>query len=393
MNSNSSAGAQALGYIYQIPYALYVILESEENTTIRIEGRDDIETLTDDQVRELLELKTHFNSKASLTDRDTDLWRSIRVWSRHLYNGEISLPGLKLKLITTAKISRGSIAQLLSPDNNQRDTEQAYQRLLGIAKNPSKTLEKFCVDFRNLPIIQQKSLVEAIEILGESPDFDELKSKIMNWLKCIAPEHSERLYTAVIGWWGDEVIHHLRGNSVDLIAANTVILKISEIGRDYQPGSLPAYYRDDKMAIPRGIYAYRFVLQLDAIGVGPRRKEKAIRNYFRSQEARARWVHEELLFDRELLTYDKRLKEKWEGVFDILDDTFRLHNNMPIEDADDSDCKSFGQDLYNQLSGMTIRINDKTGYNYITRGSYHRLANETIEEKPRVWWHPRFDEQ
>ncbi len=86
MNSQFSASSQALGYLYQAIYALYLILNKTEDTEIRIEGLDDIDFQQNGAPAELLQLKHHTTHQASLNDSNTDLRKNIRIWNSHLPN-------------------------------------------------------------------------------------------------------------------------------------------------------------------------------------------------------------------------------------------------------------------------------------------------------------------
>jgi hypothetical protein len=81
--TGSSAGPQALGYYFQIRYALSHILDSAGGVlhSIRVEGRDDIESIDGDELRSLLQTKHHLGNTSTMTERTVDLWRSLRAWS------------------------------------------------------------------------------------------------------------------------------------------------------------------------------------------------------------------------------------------------------------------------------------------------------------------------
>jgi hypothetical protein len=80
------ASASALGYIYQVRYALLLALQkvSEVNDPddclISIEKLDDIAFEQGGNPSELLQAKYH-GSPGNLTDRSSDLWKTIRIWS------------------------------------------------------------------------------------------------------------------------------------------------------------------------------------------------------------------------------------------------------------------------------------------------------------------------
>jgi len=79
MSRDFSAGESVLGYLYQSRYALYLLL-TRIDSNITIEKLDDITFEEGFSPIELLQLKHHVNSTASLTNSCPDLWRTARIW-------------------------------------------------------------------------------------------------------------------------------------------------------------------------------------------------------------------------------------------------------------------------------------------------------------------------
>ena len=82
MPSNFSAGPSALGYLYQARYAMFLLLLAEEEAALSIERFDDVAFEQSGTPYELLQLKHHLGTNAALTDASSDLWKTIRIWSR-----------------------------------------------------------------------------------------------------------------------------------------------------------------------------------------------------------------------------------------------------------------------------------------------------------------------
>jgi len=74
------AAGQMIGYLYQVRYAMLLLLESENPTfKISIEKFDDIAFEDGFSPVEMIQNK-HHGSAGSLTDRSVDLWKTIKVW-------------------------------------------------------------------------------------------------------------------------------------------------------------------------------------------------------------------------------------------------------------------------------------------------------------------------
>lgn len=79
--SNRQAVEQMLGYLYQVRYALALLLENDNpDFQISIERFDDVAFSQDGSPKQLIQLKHHIRQQGNLTDTSTDLWRTIKVW-------------------------------------------------------------------------------------------------------------------------------------------------------------------------------------------------------------------------------------------------------------------------------------------------------------------------
>jgi hypothetical protein len=392
-----SAAAQALGYYYQISYALYYILSSDVDIqhAIQLEEFDDIDTLTNEAIKELLELKHHLSDK-TISDRSSELWRTLRIWSEKLDSGIIELPGTKLKLITTARASEDSIAALLRPRNYpggiKRDPVQSCQKLQIIAKDPSPHLEKFTKKFDALSADKQRSLVEAIEVFDCAPNITKIEDRIKLHLQTTVPlESVEDFCDEVMAKWRSLVIAHLKDNDPSTISTSRVKRRIFEMSQRYRPSPLPAYSRDD-LQIDESVDLVSdermFVKQLLRIDIRRPRILMAIRDWKNAYKDRNLWIEKDLYWSEELYSYDDRLEGEWKRIYYRHLDRFKREEGIEVQEAKDRKCIDFGQVLYDEVSDVSVPVNDQTNYDYVTRGSYQELANEL-----RVWWHPKFIEE
>lgn len=394
MSTPHSAAAPALGYFYQVRYALLLILKSEwdnPNLSVEIETLDDVVLKNPDSLRELLQLKHHTSQKASLTNASTDIWKTLYIWCTHLKKGKISLPDTILTLVTTAKASEGSIASLLRPEDKYRNTELACRKLLDVAntsKNKSSEMIRAFETFKNLSEKERHLLVNSIQVLILSPNISDTAIEIKKIIQIMVPQkYLGQLYHALEGWFFDKIVHQLSGNKAKLISKFEVHKTIREMAYQFKQDNLPIYYRNDDPPQSDDIENDNriFVLQLKIIQA-LRRIKSARRDYYRAYMERSRWINDELLFDDDLLNYEKILIEKWEDYFGGILDEFELENELSIYDASEIQLKKMGLLTYKEICKLNMPIGRRETEPYVTRGSYHILSN-----KLRVGWHPLFE--
>ena len=131
MATHEAAG-QMIGYLYQVRYAMLLLLESENPTfKISIEKFDDIAFEDGFSPVEMIQNK-HHGSAGSLTDRSVDLWKTIKVWLDQTKDKPDLLNNCRFLIITTQTASEGSAASMLKKEC--RDENKAIQILKEVAE-------------------------------------------------------------------------------------------------------------------------------------------------------------------------------------------------------------------------------------------------------------------
>jgi hypothetical protein len=386
MTTDFSAGAQALGYLYQARYALWLLLNREEELELSIEALDDVEFDDKGNPRELLQLK-HHNRSISLTDTSSELWKTLRIWSSHFNNGKISPSSTILTLATTSVATANSIAAKLRSDIT-RNPMEACQALTEIARSSSnESLKDAFTEFLKLSEEDRFYLIRSVYILDQSTDIQDTAELIKERIKfSVDRTHRDGLYERLEGWWFNKVVCHLSSKVAVPISGFEVSDQINNIARQFQPDALPIDFLD---AEPERIDAEGdnrlFVRQLKAIAVHNKRIENAIVDYYRAFEQRSRWAREHLLIGEELQQYEKRLVDEWGRL------SLAIADDNNFNTLDEPELQQIGRKIYNwaeQEADYKIRTNVTEPY--ILRGSYHMLADDN---PPRVWWHPKFTER
>jgi len=356
-----------------------ILGKGQQEHYLRIEKLDDIEIVDGDTPYNSIQVK---QTVTSLTNRSTDFWKTIRVWSENLYHGRIKLPGTILTLATTSKAPDNSIASFLRRDDRQPET--ALQMMLKETQRVTDSLSDEFAAFTILSLEQQKSLVNAIQIFDCAPNIDEVVDKTKARFYWVQPDEQAEVYDNLQTWWLSQVIHHLRNDSETELKASAVAQKITEIYDRIKPKTLQDPFLDEKMPIDYDWDKRTFVLQLRLIALAPQLREMAIRDFYHANKLR-NWLVDELHI-RELTTYDQRLKNEWELLFyskEALRDTSLSEEEIQ---------QKMGREIYIQVNrDINIPIHPDFADARITRGSYHVLADK--REDLEIGWHPNFKEE
>ncbi|MCL6572884.1 MAG: hypothetical protein K6T88_14570 [Bacillus sp. (in: Bacteria)] len=386
MTDRFSADSSALGYYYQVRYALYLLLTvgmDEPNLELSIESLDDIVFAKNGTAKELLQTKHHI-TPGSLTDSSVDLWKSLRIWCTGILEGKYKPNETIFMIITTEKTSNCSATSYLRPHTSQsRNTNAALDILCKVAStSKNKKNEQAYITFLQLGKNKQRELLNNIYILDSSPNIKDIRNKIHKKLFLASrPQFINALYERLEGWWFDRVIRQLTNNNKDTISYIELATQINNISETFRQDNLPIDYFDSITPSESELQENErvFIKQLRLILLSQPRIQIAISDYYKAYMQRSRWVREELLLVDELEKYERRLIDEWRRVFLIMKEDLG-------ENPTEEEMQKEGKALFNMVDrSFNIHIRPKCTESYIMRGSYHILSNEL-----NVGWHPDY---
>lgn len=375
MTSHEAAG-QMIGYLYQVRYAMLLLLESENPSfKISIEKFDDIAFEDGYSPVEMIQNK-HHGTAGSLTDRSVDLWKTIKVWLDQTKEMPGLLNNCKFLIITTQIAGKGSAASMLKKEN--RDEDRAIQILKAIAEEHGNAeLKTIYEAFLTIDQKKLSSLFKSVEVIDGAPNIVDLSNKIKKLIRLSCfPGYEDNVLNQVEGWWFALVTKALSSTDHTMIDYTTLRNKIVLIGDQYRDDNLPIEewsleeISDEELAQDNRT----FIQQLRLIGESNAVLRRAIKNYYRAYQQRSSWAREELLLPNELEDYEKRLIDEWEQCKAFIDG--------------DGDPIVQGKTLYREIMGKDIPIRKFCTEPFVMRGSY-----EMLSDKMDVGWHKEFVER
>lgn len=386
-----SAVEQGLGYIYQPRLALLRLLESPEDTAVFLEKDDDLDFVEKDGNKSLASLK-HKAAGDRLTDLSIDFWKSVRIWLARYKRDGRSASNLRFFLFTTGTVPDTSFLKKFLPIQSgmsDETTTLAEKAEEALSRSTSDFIRAIGKDFNELTPTEKQDFLARILIFDGSPRIDDIPGSIKDkHMRSIRREHRNAVFERLEGWWNGEVIRQLTGNRGEGIFGFELSDKLSALSEEYKLDNLPITFRGKEPPgeIDTTNDARTFVMQLREIGVSSSRIRNAILDYYRAFEQRSEWARANLLVSEEIDDYEDRLVDEWSRYKDVV-----------FEDLDENSAEDVlqqaGKELYkwaDQQSGNveSLRIRARVTEPYVTRGSFHILADAAPE--PKVYWHPRF---
>ena len=387
-----SAKEPSLGYFYQIKYALLALLTSTKelnNPKVRIENLDDVE-IEDINTLQLFQTKLHIKNKGNLTNSSPDFWKTIRIWSEHITNGLIDIDNTILNLITTEAVPDSSLLfKLKTNTNRESDLDDLISGLdqISIDSN-NQTNSSAYLAYQALSLHQKQKLVKSIKIIDNSVDITDIDSKIKRELILSTyPGHLDAFLEILEGWWFKKAIENLT-EKIDGIESGELQIKIANIRDSFQADNLPNHFPEQLEISDEDVNTLKnkaFIKQLELIQINSNSKtvKRAISDFRRAFEQRSKWLRLQLLNPEEEEDFDKRLRDYWQNIFDIMCDEA---DSKTIEEI-----HLLGKQFYlNQfaVSCPQIKIREKFKEDFLTRGSYQILA-----DSKKIGWHPNYKDK
>lgn len=381
---NHQASEQMLGYLYQVRYALALLLENDNSDCqISIEKFDDVAFSKDDIPIQLIQLKHHIQHQGNLADASTDMWRTIKVWIDAISETPDILDGTNFLIITTATAPIDSAAFLLKKDSN-RNPDTAYQKLKTVCfSSVNQAHQRYYDAFREAGEDTVKQLIRQIYIIDCASNIIDVEKDILKHIRysCI-PKHQKMIYERLEGWWFKKAIDALCCDTPVFVNQNQVRSFIVSVSQEYADDNLPIDILDIDDLQESNFSANEKIFheQLKFICLGNHRMQLALRDYYRAFRQRASWVRNDLLYVNELGQYEQRLIDEWEHAFAAMEETLSETNNATEEEK-----AKEGRQLFSDIEKRDIRIRPKCQEAFIMRGSYHILANQL-----KIGWHVDF---
>ncbi|RYY46938.1 MAG: hypothetical protein EOO06_13430 [Chitinophagaceae bacterium] len=391
IDTNFSAREPSLGYVYQIKYALLLLITNSRTTSnpkIRIENLDDIEIENIDSIQ-LFQTKLHIKSKATLTNASVDFWKTIRIWADHIKSGLIELESTLFALLTTESVSEESVLVNFKKENlNSKEIDHVVKKLDEISTSSNnQSIQEAFKAYGQLDINQKKILIARIRIFDASISIPEIDEKIKKEIAMfVYPKKVEAFIERLEGWWLKQSINMLQGK-IEFVQGDELQHQISAIRDEFSADNLPNHFPDQLEITDIDLEKYKqktFLKQLDLVEVrlNSHVAKRAISDFRRAYEQRSKWLRLQLLNPEEEEIFDKRLKDYWQNIFEILCDEC-----TPLE-VEELVIK--GKEFYLEQFAKRcpqIKIREKFNEEYLIRGSYHMLS-----DKKKIGWHPKYNE-
>ena len=225
--SKRSAADIFAAFEYQWNYFVLMLLkENDDTVTVSFELLDDVNTQTEEGIT-LYQIKhsVRKNPKGetiNLSNRDTDLWKTISIWMKYIDDEPDILENTKFQLITNKAISKNKFVEAIEAFHNTHSVEDLKSAIVTIKE--SERTEKSKIKSDN-SVTNHLNVTQIITDLLNKTYLNEFCSRIYI-LKTsdVLEEDIKRIMSNRFGlnhnridWVYDQLMTKLRNDSIDNI--------------------------------------------------------------------------------------------------------------------------------------------------------------------------------
>lgn len=385
-SSTFSAKEPALGYYYQIIRGLVLLLEETRmaSPSLSFECLDDI-AIEDAGNVELYQAKLHI-TPTQMTDRSSDFWKTIRVWSKGIKDGIFNPTTTIFTLITTASVPEDSFLHLFL-SGKEEDKNKILTAMETIATETSNETNKPGYDaFLELTEEEKKELINNIHINDANVSISDTMAQLKYRLELSASSSAlDSLINSVMGWWFLNAVDMLQSDTKQIISKASVNNYIQSCRDQIRADALPDEFYEkveiDDAAL-EGSRDKTFVRQLSLVDATKREKKAAISDYKRAYGQRSKWLRDGRVAQSEYDTFDANLQEGWQSRFELMQDETECQG---FEERKMAGHSFYRMNYVNPQYQLPLFRNRASLY--ITKGSYQILSNDKT-----IGWHPDYKE-
>lgn len=378
-NNPYAAAASSIGYDYQIRLALLKSFKINEESEVHIEALDDIELNTKDG-KQLLSLK-HKQINDTLTDLSVDFWKSVNIWIDRIKT--ITTP-INFLLCTTAEVSDSSFLKIITDGSKRtiqlKDITQ-IEEILDTSTN--KTIIPIREKFKALEDSKKIELFNRITIIDKSIRINDIPNDIMdNYFRTVNQQYRNNVYETLEGWWFSKVIEKMTGSLKDPLIVRDISAKLQQISEQYFVDNLPITFDEltqDQVDITSYLdNDFLFVQKMKHIRIRDTQLQRSIFDFFRAYNQRVEWLKSNLVTSEEISKFEKKLIDEWER--------FKDDQYFDDEEITQPELLKIGRAIFSWAQNTNIFIRPKVTEQYVTRGSFHILADK---EDDLIYWLPK----
>lgn len=387
--SDHTSPGQMAGFLFQPERALFWLAKSERGSRVGIETEDDI-VLRAKAGHSVHEQDKHSINPTgySLGNRSKDLWKTLKIWLQAVDNHEVVLDTTEFYLVTNKILPSECLAKQIGTATTEQDVSQCIQHLREVAADPPEGISQevnWVLQHNDNSLVDFISKIRIVD--GSESSGPQLREAIISHLHIASNLPANDILQALLGWVHETTMDLWRNEEAAWLTREAFDIQFNRLISIYQCKAF-VEIASNLVPIPEGEKEKHqnrlFVKQLLLLSLEQEDDliVDAINDYIRCVSEITRFSKEGSITKSDVEAFMNRLHERWKIIF-------RRYSHKLAEGEIDQmlECSTGFDILFDTLNHRENLAGQETQEYYLTRGSYHRLADDLL-----VGWHPRFEQ-
>lgn len=383
---HSAAGPMA-GYLFQPERALYWLSASPRGSIVGIETCDDVVVIEQDgKVKREQDKHSLLPSSNPLNDKNTNLWTTLDIWLTAIEENDVIIDKTLFYFVSNNIFPKHSLVNLLGEAIDRDSVVECRKKLREIGEKSSNSYIQLVLS-RNDVLLED--LIQRICTIdgNDSSCGDDLKEKVLSNLHIPPKIPSDEVFQPLLGWIHDTTMALLREGKSAWLTREAFDIQLNRIITRHND---KVFIEKAKTLIPvldserMEKHSKNFVRQLLLLSLKVDDDEiiEAIDDFIRCSNEINRFSIEGALTKEDVTLFYESLQERWNFIFK------KYKRNLSSKSHDENKLNDIGYKiLMETLNHREILAGQQTENFYLTKGSYHKLADLL-----KVGWHPNFED-
>lgn len=383
------------GYLFQPERALYWLAKSKNESVIGIEAEDDIvrKALEDNEINIYEQDKHSISNNIPFGDNSKDLWNTLGIWLEKIDEPGFDFENSQFHLVTNKIVMKGIVIEFKKL-NTEDELILCVEKLRGIAKIAPISVKKYVdivCSYSDEKICRMFSKIILCD--GESNNHGEsLKEELKSLLLIPQNVPFDEVYNSLLGWIHNTAINCWRKRLPAWISRQKFVVYHQNILSKYKNKRFIETNAESIILSEnekKEQYNEKFVQQLYLIAIDEEDDTlvDAIEDFLRCNYERTRISVVGDITAAEMKIFDENLLKRWKMIF------LKFKRKYKTESLKADEIGELGENYGLEILAETMDHRENlaeqpTEQFYLTRGSYHKLANH---KELKLGWHPEFE--
>lgn len=384
--NNTHVPDKVYAFMIQSHHMLYELINCQDGDCVSVEVFDDVGVEHSDGSKDAIQLKSALSNRNPVSDKATDLWKTMYNWLISAESGELNPDKVKFVLFINVNKS-GTIVSSFDLAKSYEDAVGAWDKAKELFYDDKGQLKEIGEEYKSY--VEYFFSKDKKDVACKIIENFELKKCIENYSTTVRKEFDKSripadiinpIYTGIIGWIDVKVTEKVEAGEPIVISNVEYQKQLRALYREYnQKHSLMTHsVEPSDQEIQRELQKQRrYIEQLEIIDCDYTEKVEAINDYLRASIDRTIWAENGDISMQSLQSYETKLKRSWE-----------LQKRMIMLEKKRESAEEQGKWIYYKCQDKKIEMDSVDVPDFFQNGCYHTLSDDL-----EIGWHPQYLEK